>query len=100
MTELASNFGFERVFMQRESSLQNHAHRLVHPYTNLDGMRFIFIQEDETALWEQNNMVPAALDGTNGVPLSPFSVEKAPLKCTHKKFTGIYHCMDYIDSIK
>lgn len=104
LTELASSFGFVRVFMQRESSLQSRAHSLVHPYTNLDGMKFIFIQEDGAALWAHNNMVPAAsgthADGTNGVPLSPFSIGKAPLECTPDKFTDIYHHMGNINSIK
>lgn len=99
MTELASSFGFERMFMQRESSLLSHTLRLVHPYTNLDGMKFIFIQEDGAELWVHNNMIPAVLDGTNGVPLSPFSFEKAPLQRTPNKFTDIYHHLDYINSI-
>lgn len=87
LTELASSFGFERVFVQRESSLQSRAQRLDHPYTNLDGMKFIFIQEVGAALWVHNNMVPAALDGTNGVPL----------ECTPKKFTDISHDINSIN---
>lgn len=63
-------------------------------------MNFIFIQEVGAALWVHNNVVPAALDGTNGVPLFPFSIEKASLECTPKKNIDIYHHMDYINSIK
>lgn len=50
-------------------------------------MKFIFIQEVGAALWVHNNMVPAALDGTNGVPL----------ECTPKKFTDISHDINSIN---
>ena len=55
-------------------------------YTDLDGMKFIFIWEDRAALWEHSNTVPAAsgicAGATNGEPPSP---------CFHWKCTiGMY----------